>query len=116
MKLSFTATAGPIRRFGEFFLRSKGGLPDGLDYHLGGDGNLRGYLEGNLGVRKLLAFNLEYRSPYTIPGWSRYVSRYTDIFLHTVGFFDIGKIFEDDRPSILKESVLYDAGIGLKLR
>lgn len=110
------AGSGPIRRFREFFLRSRGGLPDGLNYHLGGDGNLRGYLDGDLGVRQLLALNLEYRSPYAIPGWSKYVRPYTGVSLRSVAFFDMGKVFDADRPSTLKESLLYDLGIGLRLR
>lgn len=111
----YVAGAGPIRRFREFFLRSKGAIPDDLNYHLGGDGNLRGYFDGNIGVRKLLAFNFEYLSPYKLSYWSKYVQRYTGISLQTVVFFDVGKAFEKDRPSILKESFLYDLGVGLRI-
>ena len=112
----YLAGAGPVRRFEEFHLRSRGALPEDLHYHLGGDGNLRGYGDGNLGVRKLFALNLEYRSPYSIPYWSKYVRRFTKISLRTVVFIDMGKVFEGHRPSSLKESVLYNAGLGLRLR
>jgi hypothetical protein len=110
----YVAGAGPIRRFREFFLRSRGAIPNDLNYHLGGDGNLRGFLDGSLGVRKLLALNVEYLSPYQPSHWSRYIRRYTGISLRTVAFLDVGKAFEQDRPSILKESFLYDFGVGLR--
>ena len=86
-----------------------------MNYHLGGDGNLRGYLDGNLGVRELLALSLEYRSPYSIPGWSEYVSRHTGVSCRLAAFFDSGKIFDEDRPPILSESILFNAGVGLRL-
>ena len=111
----FLAGAGPVRKFREFYMRSRGAQPDDLNYHLGGDGNLRGYLEGNIGVRKLLSLNLEYHSPYTLPGWVEYVERYTNVSLHTTAFLDIGKIGDKDVSSLLDADILYDAGIGLRL-
>ncbi|UCE19094.1 MAG: BamA/TamA family outer membrane protein [Gemmatimonadota bacterium] len=110
------AGAGPIRRFREFHLRSRDALPDDLNYHLGGDGNLRGYLEGNIGLRKLFAVNLEYHSPYTLPGWTEYIEQYTSISLRTIAFLDLGKIGDEDMSSLLDADILYDAGIGLRLK
>jgi hypothetical protein len=41
----FLSAANPREQFKRFYLRSQGGLPDGLNYHSPGGGNIRGYLD-----------------------------------------------------------------------
>ena len=59
------AEANPMKRFKYFYLRSPGSIPVWLNYHLPGDGNLRGYtqkfLRGNLPLTcdKIAAVNFE---------------------------------------------------------
>ena len=51
--------ANPRQRFNRFYLRSEGGLPEELHYHLPGGANLRGYYNNPLVADRVLAFNLE---------------------------------------------------------
>ena len=76
---------------------------------------MRGYLEGNVGLRKLFAVNLEYHSPYSLPGWVEYIERYTSVSLRTIAFLDLGKIGDEDMSPLLDADILYDVGIGLRL-
>jgi hypothetical protein len=55
----FLDSANPRELFKRFYLRSYGSLPRGLNYHLPGGGNLRGYLDNAIKGSEILAGNFE---------------------------------------------------------
>jgi hypothetical protein len=59
--LLFLDGANPRERFKRFYLRSDGGLPEELHYHLPGGGNLRGYYNNPIIGDQIVALNVEIR-------------------------------------------------------
>jgi hypothetical protein len=120
----YLAGGGPLAEEKVFFLRSPGAVPDDLNYHEPGQGNLRGYLAGNFGVNRLLALNFE------LGGKIPLLSREKDSFLGVIktrAFADVGWSFDTDNPIGTSERVarlveggvldgaIADAGIGFTL-
>jgi len=104
----FASGAGSRAKFQRFWLRSRGALPEEINYHLGGDGNLRGYYDHFIYGRRILAFNFEKRTRMRLPLLSRLMrSIRTNTTL--VGFFDIGKVWDEANSWDLS-----DAGVGIR--
>lgn len=120
----YLAGGGPLEEEKTFFLRSPGAIPEGLNYHQPGHGNLRGYFEGDFGTNSLLALNFELGGAVPI------LSRGPKTFLGRVeaaAFADLGWNFDSSNPietsarvgelyekGILDETIM-DAGIGFRL-
>lgn len=66
-ELVYLDGANPRNQFRHTFLRSAGGLPDGLNYHMQGGGNLRGYFNNPIAGDGIIALNLEGRKLFKIP-------------------------------------------------
>jgi hypothetical protein len=120
----FLAGGGPLAEERLFFLRSPGAVPEDLNYHVGGGGNLRGYFEGDFGVNRLVAMNLDVGHPIPL------LSRGKKSFLGRVSaeaFADIGWSTDSRNPIPTSERVarlfaegaldrtIFDAGVGFTL-
>jgi hypothetical protein len=108
------AEANPIKRFNYYYLRSPGSYPTWINYHLPGDGNLRGYLNqfykniSYLSSDKLVTTNtdLTFRKLHQFfPKSIRKIFAGIDFNI----FFDSGLISVYET----KEQFLFDAGFGL---
>ncbi len=119
------AGAGPLDKEGYFWLRSKGAFwKDGYhNFHVPGNGNLRGYYNGDFSFKSLFSTNIEMKVPILPPGWRLRENLKPELFL----FYDAGKVL-DSRPmefvpgplqgSIGEETfdhVLQDFGVGVKV-
>jgi hypothetical protein len=119
--------AGPLQQEQNFWLRSPGAVWDWLHYHKGGDGNIRGYSFGTVGVNRLFSTNVELGTP--LPLW--YLEKITKPLvgpIHWYAFYDVGWIMDKENPdpdysrltelvdSGLLDWTLQDAGIGLRSR
>jgi hypothetical protein len=120
----YLAGGGPLAEENLFFLRSPGAIPEDLNYHESGGGNLRGYFEGDFGVNRLLALNFEVGGPIPL------LSRDRKTFLGRIkamAFADVGRSFDSVSPigtsarvtalfdqGVLDETIV-DAGIGFTL-
>ncbi len=110
------AGTNPIEKFDYYYLSSPGSIPNWLNYHLPGDGNLRGYLNEIdhsyhfLSSRKLLTANLDItirRLHLLVPAFLTDVMAGIDL-----------KIFGDGGWISLYQTtdkLLFDAGIGLAI-
>jgi hypothetical protein len=120
----YLASGGPRARDDVFFLRSPGAIPEDLNYHEPGHGNLRGYLAGEFGVNSLFATNLELGGEIPLLSSSR--KRFLGQ-IKTYAFIDAGWSFDNDNPigtsgrvqklfdnGALDGSIV-DAGIGFTL-
>jgi hypothetical protein len=121
------AAAGPLVQEQYFWLRSPAGIPPQLNYHQGGDGNLRGYFEGGFGVNKLLSTNVEVGTHLPLFALEKLTDR---LFgpISWYGFFDAGMIMDDINPQSTSGRVtdlvesgvldwnLMDTGIGFRSR
>lgn len=121
------AGAGPLQREQRFWLRSPGAVPEQLNYHMGGDGNLRGYYKGSFGVNNLFGTNVE--TGTRLPLWV--LEKITKPLVGPISwyaFYDVGWIMDKDNPNTSSQRVtrlvdegvlkwtLQDAGIGLSSR
>jgi len=119
--------AGPLSQEQNFWLRSPGAVWDWMNYHKGGDGNLRGYYTGTFGVDRLASTNVEMGT--YLPLW--YLEKLTRPLvglIHWYGFYDVGWILDSDNPNpsnarlseLVEQGVLtwtiQDAGIGFRSR
>lgn len=111
----WVAEGNPNQRFQYFYLRSIGSLPAWMNYHLPGDGNLRGYLNklinGNssLAADKLVSLNIEFvhrKFHYLLPKKLRGLVQGIDFSL----FFDGGRVW----VAGLNKKYLFDTGFGLQ--
>jgi len=113
--LFWVAEGNPNQKLNYYYLRSIGSMPACINYHLPGDGNLRGYLnklsQGQfpLAGPKLIStsFDLTYRT--------RQFFRHKKIrkFLQGIDFcifFDAGRVWVED----LNQDYLFDAGCGFR--
>jgi hypothetical protein len=120
----YLAGGGPLAEEKLFFLRSPGAVPEDLNYHVGGHGNLRGYFEGDFGVNRLLAMNLELGHPIPLLSSDKksFLGR-----ISATAFADVGWSFDSENPiptsarigrivdeGILDETIC-DAGVGFTL-
>jgi hypothetical protein len=120
----YLAGGGPLAEEKLFFLRSPGAFPADANYHAGGNGNLRGYYEGDFGVNRLIAMNLELG--HTIPILSRgkksFLGRISASAFADVGWSTdsrnpietserVGKLFSEG----VLDKTIFDAGIGFTL-
>jgi hypothetical protein len=123
------AGAGALAREEKSYLRSDGGLylHDDVNYHMGGDGNLRGYLASGLAAKDLVAANVEIERRMPLVGkllgpLGKVISS-PSLAL----FLDAGKIYGDlhmvtlDDPRLeslaareLVDRPLWDAGVGFR--
>jgi hypothetical protein len=121
------ASAGPLVQEQYFWLRSPGAVPPQMNYHQGGDGNLRGYYEGGFGVDKLVSTNVEAGTHLPL----FVLEKITDKLVGPIswyGFFDAGLIMDNVNPQPTSDRVtglvemgvldwnLMDAGIGFRSR
>ncbi|UCH83882.1 MAG: M1 family metallopeptidase [Candidatus Latescibacterota bacterium] len=120
----YLASGGPRARDDVFFLRSSGAIPDDLNYHEPGHGNLRGYLPGEFGVNGLFATNFELGGDIPLLSSSRkkFLGQ-----IKTYAFIDAGWSTDEDNPIGTSDRVqnlvdngalngsIVDAGIGFTL-
>lgn len=111
----YLAGASPAREFEEIWYRSRGSLPnrwrrDG-HLHLGGGGNLRGYLNRNIAGNRIVAANLEMNFPNPLMPFLRKIPKLGKILgsPETYAFTDIG----DVRPDDWNWKIKADAGLGV---
>jgi hypothetical protein len=106
----YLAGGGPLEEEKLFFLRSPGAIPQDANYHVGGNGNLRGYYEGDFGVNRLIAMNLELG--HTIPILSRSKKSFLGRISATA-FADAGWSTDSRNPIETSARVgrLFDAGV-----
>jgi hypothetical protein len=121
------AGAGPLEQEKHFWLRSSGAVPDWLNYHEGGDGNLRGYYGGTFGVDRLATTNIEAGTPLPLFALERITKPLVGP-ISWYGFYDVGAIMDENNPIPSSERVselvdlgvltwtLQDAGIGFMSR
>ncbi|MCH8954681.1 M1 family metallopeptidase [candidate division KSB1 bacterium] len=109
--LIFLDGANPRERFKHFYLRSDGGLPDGLHYHLPGGGNLRGFFNQPIIGDEILAINAEVRKQLK-PKLSWQVLNSLLRRISVAGFADIAAF------SLINstEDIFADAGFGIRLQ
>lgn len=120
------AGAGVFAKEKHFWLRSVGAWPKDSynNFHLPGEGNLRGYYNGDYSFKRLFTGNIELDMPFPLPV-SRQTSRKLDRRLYA--FFDWGTVL-DTRPleaippelhptleDGLFDEVLTDFGVGIKI-
>jgi hypothetical protein len=120
------AGAGVLDKERSFWLRSVGAFPKDYynNFHVPGDGNLRGYFDGDYSFRRLFASNIEVDLPFPLPV-GRKLSRMLGRRLYL--FYDWGKVM-DSKPleplppgmqstldRELFDDFLSDFGVGLKL-
>jgi len=121
------AGAGTAARERYFWLRSVGAFPGDYynNFHLPGDGNLRGYFDADFAFKELFASNIELDLPVPFPG-GRGFRRMIKPRLYL--FYDWGKVMDkrpmeavpegsdfistDENPF---DSILYDFGVGIKV-
>ena len=120
------AGAGGLEKERYFWLRSVGAFPKDYygNFHVPGDGNLRGYYDGDYSFRRLFASNIELELPFPLPV-GRQLSRRLDRRLYL--FYDWGTVLDErplePLPPTLKnnideemfEEILFDAGVGITL-
>lgn len=111
----WVAEENPNQRFKYFYLRSPGSMPARINYHLPGDGNLRGYLnkllwnESPLVADKLISSNFEIINQnlnLLLPANFSKLVQGIDFAI----FFDAGRIWSQGT----NKKYLFDAGIGLR--
>ena len=109
--LIFLDGANPRQRFKRFYLRSDGGLPDGLHYHLPGGGNLRGFYNQPIIGDEIFAINVEARKQLKpkLP-WQALNSILGRISI--AGFTDIAAFGLIN----FTEDIFADAGFGIRLQ
>lgn len=120
----YLAGGGPIAEEKVFFLRSPGAIPADANYHEGGNGNLRGYYEGDFGVNRLIAMNLElgHAIPVLSRGKKTFLGRISATAFADVGWSTdsrnpietserVGKLFADGAL----DKTIFDAGVGFTL-
>jgi hypothetical protein len=108
------AGANAIQRFDYYYLRSPGSYPVWLNYHLPGDGNLRGYINeidnghGFLSSDGLLTANIDV-------SFRRLHLLFPDFLQNALAGVDFKIFFDGGRVSLYqaKDQFLFDAGIGL---
>ena len=109
------AEGNPNLRFKHFYLRSVGSIPPAINYHLPGDGNLRGYLNKLIGGEMPLAadklisanFDFSYRNIQLI------LPRAMQEFLQGIDFaifLDAGELWDAQIP----QKAFLDAGFGFR--
>ncbi len=105
------AGGGSVAKESRFYLRSKGSSWDDLNYHLPGNGNLRGYAGGAFGVNKLATVNTELGTPVPYFGLKGFLKPLIGS-LSWYGFADVGWVLENTNPLPQSSRVqaLYDAG------
>jgi hypothetical protein len=120
----YLAGGGPLAEEKLFFLRSPGAFFEDANYHVGGNGNLRGYYAGDFGVNRLIAMNLELGR--TIPVLSRGKKTFLGRISATA-FADVGWSTDSRNPIETSERVgklfsegaldktIFDAGVGFTL-
>ncbi len=120
------AGAGSLEKERRFWLRSVGAFPEDYynNFHVPGDGNLRGYFDGDYSFRRLFASNVELELPFPLP-LGRKISRKLDRRLYL--FYDWGKVFDKKPleglpPSVrggfdndFFKEILCDFGAGVRL-
>jgi hypothetical protein len=118
---------GPLAEERLFWMRSPGGVPEDLHYHVPGQGNLRGYLAGDFGVNRLLSMNFEVDAPFSLP-LMRSASKSLLGKVDLTAFVDIGKALDDVNPiessqriqdiynDGLMDHSLMDTGVGLRMK
>ncbi len=110
-EMIFLGGANPRQRFDRFYLRSRGGLPAELHYHLPGGPNLRGYYNNPLVVDQALSMNIEAQRELG----NRFLGRKLAPLLGSVtiaAFADLASVeFPDSR-----QDTFADAGLGLRFR
>jgi hypothetical protein len=121
----FIAGGGPLAQERRFFLRSPGAIWEELNYHEPGHGNLRGYLNGDFGVNRLLAMNFEMGIPHPF-GILRKVTGPILGRIDVVGFADVGTIMDKQNPNAesariqkltdagILDATLFDAGLSVR--
>jgi hypothetical protein len=121
------ASAGVLQQEKHFWLRSPGAVWDWLNYHEGGDGNIRGYYEGTFGVNTLFSTNVEMGTRLPLFALER-ITRPLVGPISWYGFYDVGWILDSENPNpsntrltdLVDRGVLgwtlQDAGIGLQSR
>jgi len=121
----FIAGGGPLAQERRFFLRSPGAIWEDANYHEPGDGNLRGYLDGDFGVNRLLAMNFELGIPHPL-GLLSGVTRFFLGPIKIMGFADVGTIMDKQNPNTesariqhltergVLDATLFDAGVGVR--
>jgi len=109
----YLATASPIESFQNSWYRSKGTLPSQwhANAHLqsGGGGNLRGYLDQNVGGKRIVAANLQLNiyNPFRLIKFPRFFNFIQ--WIQPCLFYDIGDVMHGNWNLDLKS----DAGLGL---
>ncbi|MFQ6115377.1 MAG: M1 family aminopeptidase, partial [bacterium] len=104
--------ANPRAKFEKFWLRSKGAFPKEINYHLGGDGNLRGYYNHFISGKQIVAFNFEYKTKKRLPLISE-LTKSLKVSTALVGFFDTGKVWDEISGEKYTWN-LSDAGFGFR--
>lgn len=120
------AGAGVFEKERYFWLRSVGAWPKDYynNFHVPGDGNLRGFYDADYSFKRLFTNNIEVELPFPLPV-SRRTSRKLDRRLYA--FFDWGTVM-DKRPleaippelrpvmdEEIFEGILSDFGVGIKI-
>ncbi len=120
----YLAGGGPLAEEKVFFLRSPGAVPEDLNYHEPGHGNLRGYFEGSFGVNRLFSLNLEMggKVPLISSSKKRFLGE-----IKVYAFGDAGWIMDSENPIGTSDRIgrlvgdgifddtIADAGIGFTL-
>lgn len=120
------AGAGVLDRERYFWLRSVGAFPKDhySNFHVPGNGNLRGYYNGDFCFRRLFASNIEMSFPLPLP-LGKKLSRIIDRKLYM--FFDWGRVFDqkplEGLPPTMRggfdedffNDVIYDFGVGISI-
>ncbi|MBN2185654.1 MAG: hypothetical protein JW746_10030 [Candidatus Krumholzibacteriota bacterium] len=120
------AGAGSIDKDDYFWLRSRGAFwkDQYNNFHIPGDGNLRGYFNGDFGFKSLFSSNIEVDMPLFLPV-GKELRKQAGAKLSL--FYDIGKVLGSDRfrsiPDPFAESLgsgifdglLQDFGVGVKI-
>jgi hypothetical protein len=104
--------ADPLERLANPFLRSRGSLLEGDDFHyqLPGGGGLRG-IDPRVSARGLVALNLELERTMVARPGARLFSR-----VALAAFTDLGHGFQDDEDEPVSGRIRFlgDAGVGLR--
>jgi hypothetical protein len=105
--LVYAYGASPFEAYSDHFARSRDALPDWLNYHVPGGGNLRGYFDHFAGYRKLIAMNVELQKSLRF-GFRKPISE-----IQLALFGDAGHVWLPDRPG--RTNRLGDLGFGIRV-
>jgi hypothetical protein len=120
------AGAGSLDKERYFWLRSVGAFPEDYynNFHVPGDANLRGYIDGDVSFKRIFSSNIELDLPFPLPG-GRGLRRLLDQRLYL--FYDWGKVLSK-RPMeflplemqtaldpTLFDGIISDFGVGVSV-